>query len=46
MALVVLFEFVRLLGGFAVCAERLPEGSRAAEHKGRYVGIAFGPGKA
>jgi hypothetical protein len=37
MALVLLFEFVRLLRGFPVCAERLPEGSRIAGHKGRYV---------
>ena len=37
MALGLLFEFVRLVRGFPVCAERLPEGSRIAEHKGRYV---------
>jgi hypothetical protein len=36
MALVLLFEFVKLLGEFPVCAGRLPEG-RIAEHKGRYV---------
>jgi hypothetical protein len=37
MALVLLFEFVRLLGEFPVCAERLPEGPQIAGHKGRYV---------
>ena len=37
MALVLLFEFVKLLGEFPVCVERLPEGSRIAGHKGRYV---------
>ena len=36
MALVLLFEFVKLLGELPVCAGRLPEG-RIAEHKGRYV---------
>ena len=32
MALVLLFEFVRLLRGFPVCAERPPEGRIVAFH--------------